>query len=428
MYNEKMSICLRLLSFCVLIFAFYGFTVQADTVSDLEAKIGERNKEIQALEAEIGKLGDQIASVNAEAETLEDAIKQLNLTDKKLTADIQLTERRIAKANATIAELALLIVDKERQIKTGDSALAESIRILREFDSRSFVEVIFGESGFTGFWNSFQGLQQFQGEVQKRVETLQELKIDHEEAQESSKIEKRNLIAYNARLADQKEIIRQNKAEKNTLLAQTKNRESEYKILLESREEKRRALEEELREFEAQLRVEIDPESLPKPGKGVLRWPLSSVTITQYFGNTPFATKNPQVYKNKGHNGIDLRAAPGTPVMSAANGVVIGTGNTDTVRGCYSYGKWVLIKHYNGLTTLYAHLSLIKATEGVEVKAGELIGYSGKTGYSTGPHLHFTVYAAQGVRVERFTNSVNCKNALIPIAPTDAYLNPLSYL
>jgi murein DD-endopeptidase MepM/ murein hydrolase activator NlpD len=108
--------------------------------------------------------------------------------------------------------------------------------------------------------------------------------------------------------------------------------------------------------------------------------------------------------------------------------VVKGTGNTDSQRGCYSYGKWVLIEHPNGLSTLYAHLSVIGVTVGQSVTSGQVIGYSGRTGYATGPHLHFGVYATQGVKVVQFTSSINCKNVSIPIADPTAYLNPLSYL
>lgn len=414
--------------FAVLFLAIPFFAAHAQIVDELQSKIEERNAEIRELEEEIKRFESQIDMVGKQAHTLESALRQLELTDKKLTADIRLTEQRVKKASASIAELELLIADKEKKIENGNAALEQSIRKINELESRSFIEIIFSEAGFAGFWNGVQGLQQFQNEVQENVHTLQEIKISHEEAKAASEKEKRNLIAFNARLADQKEIVKQNKARQNALLVETKNQESNYKKLLAEQIEKREALEKELQEFEAQLRIEIDPGSLPRPGKGILRWPLNSATITQYFGNTPFASANPQVYKNRGHNGIDLRAAPGTPVLSAANGSVMATGNTDTVRGCYSYGKWILVRHYNGLATLYAHLSLIRISPGQDVSEGELIGYSGNTGYATGPHLHFTVYASQGVRVERFTNSVNCKNADIPIAPTEAYLNPLSYL
>ena len=68
---------------------------------------------------------------------------------------------------------------------------------------------------------------------------------------------------------------------------------------------------------------------------------------------------------------------------------------------------------------------------GQSISTGDVIGFSGNTGYSTGPHLHFTVFASQGVQVVRLGDVkkiTNCGNVRIPIAPLDAYLNPLSYL
>ena len=87
-----------------------------------------------------------------------------------------------------------------------------------------------------------------------------------------------------------------------------------------------------------------------------------------------------------------------------------------------------MIKHPNGLTTLYGHLSLLSVVKGQQVSVGEKIGYSGNTGNSTGPHLHFGVYASEGVRIGTIPTSINCRNVVLPLSDTKAYLNPLSYL
>mgnify|MGYP001573419713 FL=1 len=154
--------------------------------------------------------------------------------------------------------------------------------------------------------------------------------------------------------------------------------------------------------------------------------------ITQYFGNTAFATANAQIYNGSGHNAIDMGVPTGTPVTAALSGTVMATGNTDTVPGCYSYGKWVVVKHANGLATLYAHLSSIGVSSGQVVTTGEVIGNSGMTGYATGPHLHFSVFASAGVQIMTLREyrgaTTPCANASMPVAPKDAYLNPMSYL
>jgi murein DD-endopeptidase MepM/ murein hydrolase activator NlpD len=134
------------------------------------------------------------------------------------------------------------------------------------------------------------------------------------------------------------------------------------------------------------------------------------------------------------HNGVDFKASVGTPVKAVLGGIVKGTGNTDDQAGCYSYGRWVLIEHPNGLSSLYAHLSQSRVSQGQSISTGEVLGYSGGqpgvfgSGYSTGPHLHLGLYASQGVEVKQYTQSLFCKKVFIPVASANAYLDPLAYL
>jgi murein DD-endopeptidase MepM/ murein hydrolase activator NlpD len=136
-----------------------------------------------------------------------------------------------------------------------------------------------------------------------------------------------------------------------------------------------------------------------------------------------------KLYVSGSHNGIDLRASMGTAVKSAASGVVVGTGDTDPACRGASYGKWVLVKHNNGLTTVYGHLSLIKVAAGQTVGAGQLLAYSGQSGYATGPHLHLSVFASDTVTISNVPSKV-CRGATLrfPVAPTSAYLDPMAYL
>jgi len=212
--------------------------------------------------------------------------------------------------------------------------------------------------------------------------------------------------------------------------------------------------EQELESLQSQLRLIVHPGLLPQVGKGVLSWPFSAkimnncakrskvfgniYCLTQYFGNTPFATKNAQVYSGHGHNGIDIGVPVGTPVRAALSGTILATGDTDLShdpygRQCWSFGKWIMIAHANGLNTMYAHLSKRIVTKGTKVTTGQIIGYSGMTGYATGPHLHFGVYAAEGTKIMTFGDfkgvvRKRCTNAVMPVATIKAYLNPLSYL
>jgi murein DD-endopeptidase MepM/ murein hydrolase activator NlpD len=231
-------------------------------------------------------------------------------------------------------------------------------------------------------------------------------------------------------LSDKKKLVEQNKKENDKLLKETKSKEEVYQKKLAERKKTKDGLEKETLDFESKLKSIVDTSLLPKVGAGILAYPVKKILITQYFGNTSFSTKNPQVYNGAGHNGIDFGIPIGTALYSAADGVVIGVDDSDVYCRGASYGKWVLIKHNNGLTTLYAHMSSFAVSEGQSVKSGEKIGLSGNTGYSTGPHLHFTVYASQAVKVSGPTEykSKSCGTYMrIPIAPRNAYLNPLSY-
>jgi murein DD-endopeptidase MepM/ murein hydrolase activator NlpD len=211
-----------------------------------------------------------------------------------------------------------------------------------------------------------------------------------------------------------------------------------------------KAFENQLTQLQSQLKS-VGKASIPVVQTGVLAWPYSPTfatscagksgalgnvhCITQYFGNTAFAASG--AYNGSGHNGIDIGMPVVTPVMASLSGTVLGTGNTDLSHDaagnqCYSFGKWVMVKHANGLATMYAHLSQISVSAGQGVTTGDVLGYSGMTGYATGPHLHYGVYASAGVQIltlNQFRGAKTaCGGASMPVAPLNAYLNPMSYL
>jgi murein DD-endopeptidase MepM/ murein hydrolase activator NlpD len=396
-----------------------------------QIEIDKRNEEIIRLENEIKQYQGQIEITAKEAVSLKGLIKQLDLTRAKLATDIKLTEKKISGTNITLSTLGAQIEDKNKKVRNNLEAIAKNIRIVAEIEGESTIETMLSESSFSDAWLAVDQAVQFEEAVKNRIEDLRSIKQSLVKDKTAAETVRKNLVNLKGNLGDQKTLVEQNKSEKNKILKETNSKESNYKKLLADRMEKRNQLEAEILDFESRLKLDVDISKLPHVGKGILAWPLTAVKITQYFGNTPFATQNPQVYRGMGHNGIDFGAPIGTPIKSASGGVVYGTGNTDT--SCYgvSYGKWVLIKHDNGLATLYAHLSLIKVSAGDIINSGDVIGLSGNTGYSTGPHLHFTVYAAAAVHISGPTEykSKICGTYLrLPVAPRAAYLNPLSYL
>jgi murein DD-endopeptidase MepM/ murein hydrolase activator NlpD len=410
------------------IFCFTTTTSRADTIDQIQKQIEKRNQDIANLEKEIKSYQNQIDDLGQQANSLKSAIKSLDLTRKKFEADIKITENKIENKNYEISNLNSQIHSKEDDISDDKRIIDNVFKEIYKTDNNSLIEKVLSNNSIAETLSSMEKLNSLQGRLYDRINTLNNIKLDLEANKKASEKAKNDLITLKNELNNQRDLVKSATNEKNQLLNETKQSEAEYQRILANKQELKQSIEKEILDFESQLKIMIDTSKLPKTGSGVLSWPLDAVTITQYFGNTDFATANAQVYNGKGHNGIDLRASVGTPVKSALLGTVVGVGNTGTVRTCYSYGKWVLIQHPNGLSTLYAHLSLQSVSEGQSVSTGQIIGYSGNTGYTTGSHLHFGVYASQGIEVVKLTNSRNCRGVRLPVADFKAYLNPLSYL
>jgi len=412
--------------FTLLLFALIPLAVSAQSkVDELKSKIDERNKAIEALTKEISAYQEQIKTTSKQAETLQGTIKSLTTTEKKLAAELSVTENKISAAELTIERLSLEIGDKESRLDLHENGLAEMLREMRKADSQSFLESLLGYSRLSLFWQENDRRAQLKARVNSRISELSVVKAGLEETKNEEERVRKELASLRAELADRKKTVEYNKKETNSVLAQTKNTEQNFKKLLADRTARKEAFERELFEFESQLKFELDRSKLPDAGDSVLAWPLANPVITQHFGSTADAKR---LYVSGTHNGIDFRAPNGTPIKAALSGKIEATGNTDSISGCYSYGKWILITHGNGLSTLYAHLSVISVTPGQEVSTGQVLGYSGSTGYATGPHLHFSVYATQGVSVQKYTQGKFCKEAVMPVAARNVYLDPMDYL
>lgn len=118
----------------------------------------------------------------------------------------------------------------------------------------------------------------------------------------------------------------------------------------------------------------------------VLSWPMHGARITQPFGPSNLVLEPPLGPYAHFHTGVDLAAPLGTPVLAAADGIVVAVAHTRV-----GYGYYVMIAHGGGAITLYAHLLQTDVSEGDRVSRGKRIGLEGSTGLSTGPHLHFEV-------------------------------------
>lgn len=402
--------------------------VSAQTASEIQAQIDAQNAQIQQLKNEIAQVQTQLDSTSKQKQTLQSAVQELNLNIQKLTKTITLTQAQISQKDSEISRLTNNIATTTTTIGTSQGEVALTLRELATHDREPLMITFLSGGTLSSFFDEATTLSALRSELQSKIHELSLLKENLQVNKGTAESKRKELATLNSNLTSQKQGLAVARDSQNKLLAETKNKESTYQTLLAQKKAQEAKFESDLSALENQLKQTVDPGSFASAGAGVLLWPLDKVRITQYFGNTDFSTANPQVYNGRGHNAIDLAATDGTPIRAALAGTIMGTGNTDSQKGCYSYGKWVLIQHANGLSTLYAHLSVTNVSKGQSVTTGQTIGLSGRTGYATGPHLHFGVYATQGVSVVQFTNSVNCKNVSIPIADPTAYLNPLSYL
>ncbi len=409
--------------------AFISNKVFGATEEELRELLQNQNSEIAQLEKEIALYQKALTNTKTEKNGLQAELSRLELTRKKLGSDVALTKKKIGATETTIASLSDGIKKSEQGISLNQQALAESLRTINHYDQNSITTILLEDKNLSNFFGQIANISTLHFTLKSQLFNLQTTKKDYEVKKSTSEKEYGELALLENKLVDQKVIVEQNAGKKNILLAETQNKEQAFQQLLADRIRKKEAVESEIRKAEEALNLIVNPSSLPTTGRGVIKWPLDKVIITQYFGNTPFATANAQIYKGKGHNGIDLGASIGTPIKAVLNGVVEGVGNTDLACKGASYGKWVMIRHPNGLSSVYAHLSLSSVTKGQTVNTGEVIAYSGDTGYVTGPHLHFTLLASDGSQVGSLQSKVpGCGVYTIPMATPEAVLNPLSYL
>ena len=415
-----------------LLLVSHTVSAQVSEIERLQNEIDQRGNRLSQIDAEIAKFEAELAVVGGEKKTLQSAINRLELERKKVNADISRTETLISSTDLEINKLVLEISKTQTDMDGTKNAISAIIRQEYQSGDTTLIEMMLGNDRLSQFWNKLDAHQSIRETLAVKVSELdsyQEILTGKRSTNENKRGE---LSSLKTQYSGQNEVLINNKNEQAKLLEVTKSEEQTYQELLASKQQAKEDIQREMREFESKLQFVLNPSTVPTAGSAVFSWPLANVVITQYFGGTEFAARNAAAYGGRAyHPGVDMGAPVGTAIMAPLSGTVRATGNTDAVPGCYSWGKWTLIDHANGLSTLYAHQSAINVSAGQSVSTGEVIGYVGSTGFSTGPHLHFTVYAKEGVSVRKFNEIktvTSCGPASTPVAATDAYIDPMLYL
>lgn len=417
------KLALKIILICFLLVPLVSSAIDASTV---QQQISDTNKQIEALDKEIAKYQAEIDKTSSESDSLKSLIKQLNLTKDKLVKESTQTSTKIKKTGLVINSLNNEIENKQQSIEKSKVVLKSMLSNLYKNDDSTLAEKLLSSWNLSDASKEYNNTLSLNEDIRKRILEINTEKQALDNTKNTKEGEQNNLKKLKESLSKKQQAVELTKKEKDALLKETKNKESNYKKLLAEQKKKRDAFEKDLENYESQLKFILNPKLLPSENSGVLSWPLDNVFITQLFGKTVAAKR---LYTSGSHSGVDFRASVGTEVKSMANGTVIGTGDTDMYCKGASFGKWVFIKYDNGLSSTYGHLSLISAQAGQRVATGDVVGLSGNTGHSTGPHLHVTVYASSGADVKTVP-SLSCsgKTFIMPIASSKAYLDPMLYL
>lgn len=440
-FFHKLFRCLGSKAFFVFGFFIFCFllsvSARAATPQELKEAISQKSAELRQLDTERQVIIDNLNKLDKENQGIQKDIKKNDYQINQLNLSIKSSGISIEKLGLEIESLNNEIQDIEAKSETEKLAVASLLRQLNEEQKESILVIFLKNKSLVDSVSETQRLVDLNTGLTAKALVLKQL---HEERSEklgeiSDKKDEQELNKAN--LEYRKVIVQDQKSERQSLLKANKTQEKVYQQRIDELERMQAEIGAEIDKIESELRKQIDPTILPTARPGVLAMPVSvelKTNLTQSYGSTAFAKG---IYVNDFHNGIDIGVPVGTPVFAAENGRVLAIGNTDKYcppvwygRKKYggSYGKYIVIKHENNLSTSYSHLSLQVVKVGDIVNRGDLIGYTGNTGFSTGPHLHFSVYAnIYGANEILLSPEIKSSNTC-GLQPYGATLNPIDYL
>jgi murein DD-endopeptidase MepM/ murein hydrolase activator NlpD len=363
-------------------------------IERLKEELAVKEEEAKALDEEAQEIKGNIEEKQQEKRTLNNQIYILNSQIKKLTVDINLNANNIDSTSLKISRLNLLITRRTSEIERRKNLITETVRLINEYDEEGLLAVVLKNKSLSSFLDQLEHVQSLQRSLSEGLLELKEFKAQLISERAENEGLKKKLEELEIQLEDRKDLTASRRGYQDNLLRETKNQEKEYQRLLSEVEQQQLEIQKNIFEIEDKLRILIDPTSIPTP-RELFIWPAQG-RLSQIYGPTSKTGFVNDYYKF--HNGVDTANSYGTEIRAALEGVVEATGSN----GKYAYGRWIAIRHpdFTNMITLYAHLSKVRVSKGQKVEQGDLIGYMGSTGFSTGSHLHFTVYVSDTFKVE----------------------------
>jgi len=377
--SSLLAMTLALLASCLVAVASAPAKSNSEKLEAVEAKIGKAEEREGVLTSDIAAMGDEISALEGQVSTLrnQEAAAEEELAAKE--AELQGAEDELREALDRLATL-------RGRLKRALVNLRERLVAIYTYGSADLTEVILSSEDYGDMVARTAYFDAINESDQALAERVRSLRDEAKQLVRQRKIAKLTI-----------EKARDSIAAKEQRLESTRSTlESREGALLSARAQRRSALKgiegdiDEHEEIAADLRSQIAQEiaeatggvALPagpmqSPSAAGFIWPVEG-TVTSGFG-----------YRwGRMHEGIDISVPEGTPIHAAADGTVILEQSEYESGG---YGNYTCIDHGGGLSTCYAHQSSFAASVGARVSQGDVIGYSGNTGHSTGPHLHFEV-------------------------------------
>lgn len=368
---------------------------------------------IDSLDEKINEDTNAIGQAKEEREALENGLdamqekkEQLEKTKDKLTVAMIELDTKLTDVNNQLVEVEQLLAQKEEEVKETSVALQKAkedvdtqyenmkirIKFMYEHGSTSYLQILLGAGSFSEMLNKAEYIEQLSEYDRNMLVQFQDTKKQVEELEKELKEQREVLLQTKSDVEDKQlemaGLIEDKKNEITDYETDIDNKEkaiAEYEQMIKDQDATIRALEASVAAAKAErekLSVSENDAERPTYGGGQFCWPAPSYTrISDDYGNRIHPTLGVQQF----HNGVDMAAPTGTPILAAADGVVIAAAYSATM------GNYIMIDHGSGLYTIYMHASALYVSTGSNVSKGDKIGAIGSTGRSTGPHLHFSV-------------------------------------
>ena len=353
--------------------------------------------EITDLKVENAQIQAQIESVrtqyNANASEIQALVDKKNAVDQ----EISLLHSQIININEQLRVYGQMIADAQERLEDSNQRLKElnqqykeRIRAMEEEGEITYWQVIFESSSFTDCLDRMNIVDEIAAADTQRLLDLQVASANVEENQRILTEEMLDLQDTREQLSESEEILKEKRTESDDILRDLIAKQSEFQVLLDESEALQNELMNEIAQKQKELQAAQYKEELVKmalkgqnpPSNATWIEPVSGYTISSPFGNRKSPTAGASTY----HKGVDMACPSGTPIYATRAGTV-----TVASYQAGGAGYYVSINHGDGFASIYMHMTRYVVSKGQSVTQGQLIGYVGSTGISTGPHLHFGI-------------------------------------